>query len=113
MSNLKAFPTGGLYLLLFFLYLFGPLAVMIVTAFNSSSFPRISPWECLTSDWFFKLFEDETLIAGLGNSFVIGIGVVLVAVPVGLAHEAGKRRIGSHGHHNHVRGLAACHWNFF
>ena len=96
MSNLKAFPTGGLYLLLFFLYLFGPLAVMIVTAFNSSSFPRISPWECLTSDWFFKLFEDETLIAGLGNSFVIGIGVVLVAVPVGLAAAIVLSQVGPH-----------------
>ena len=96
MSNLKAFPTGGLYLLLFFLYLFGPLAVMVVTAFNSSSFPRISPWECLTSDWFFKLFEDETLIAGLGNSFVIGIGVVLVAVPVGLAAAIVLSQVGPH-----------------
>lgn len=96
MSNLKAFPTGGLYLLLFFLYLFGPLVVMVITAFNSSSFPRISPWECLTSDWFFTLFDDETLIAGLGNSFIIGVGVVLVAVPVGLAAAIVLSQVGPH-----------------
>jgi spermidine/putrescine transport system permease protein len=31
----------GLYLLLFFAYLFGPLVIMSITAFNSSSFPRV------------------------------------------------------------------------
>jgi len=77
--------VGGLYLLLFFVYLFGPLLVMVATAFNSSSFPRISPWDCLTADWFVELFHDEKLLTGLGNSMIIGFGVVLVAVPIGLA----------------------------
>lgn len=77
--------SAGLYLLLFFTYLFGPLIVMVITAFNSASFPRVAPWECLTSGWFQKLAADDRLLEGIGTSLIIGAGVVLVAVPIGLA----------------------------
>ena len=40
----------GFYILLFFSYLFGPLAVMSFTVFNSSEFPSISPWNCVTGE---------------------------------------------------------------
>ena len=75
---------GG-YLLLFLAYLFGPLVIMSITAFNSSAFPRISPWECLTFEWFVRLFQDQRLMQGLRSSVMIGIGVVLLAVAMGLA----------------------------
>ena len=81
-------PTAlipGLYLTLFFAYLFGPLIIMVITAFNSSTFPRVSPWECFTTDWFGKLASDDKLLSGLGNSLLIGVGVVCVAIPIGLA----------------------------
>lgn len=75
----------GAYLLLFFAYLFGPLVIMAITAFNSSSFPRISPWECLTFEWFGRLVQDQRLMQGLKNSLVIGAGVVVLSVAIGLA----------------------------
>lgn len=70
---------------IFFLYLFGPLVVMGVTAFNSSPFPRVTPFECFSVEWFGALAADETLMSGLANSVAIGIGVVVLAVPLGLA----------------------------
>jgi spermidine/putrescine transport system permease protein len=73
------------YLLLFFAYLFGPLIIMSVTAFNSSAFPRMIPWECLTFEWFGKAANDTRLKWGLQNSAVIGAGVVLLSVTLGLA----------------------------
>ncbi|MGG7567687.1 ABC transporter permease [Rhodovulum sp. DZ06] len=85
---------SALYLLLFFTYLFGPLAVMAMTAFNSASFPRISPWDCLTTDWFSKLAADERLLEGIGNSVVIGFGVVCIAVPIGLAAAITLSQVG-------------------
>lgn len=75
---------GG-YLLLFFTYLFGPLVIMSITAFNSSAFPRVAPWECLTFEWFVRLVEDARLMQGLRNSVIIGLGVVVLAVAIGLA----------------------------
>lgn len=84
-SSLLARGLTGLYLLAFFGFLFGPLFIMVVTALNSSSFPRISPWDCLTFEWFAKLAADERLHSGLLNSLVIGIAVVVLSVALGLA----------------------------
>ncbi len=69
----------------FFLYLFGPLIIMSVTAFNSSAFPRVSPFECFSVEWFNVLVNDDKLMLGLRNSLFIGLGVVLISVPIGLA----------------------------
>ena len=74
-----------LFVLGFFAFLFGPLILMSITAFNSSAFPRVSPWECFSVEWFRVLSEDARLLEGLRNSIVIGIGVVCLSVPLGLA----------------------------
>ncbi len=49
----------GFYLVLFFGFLFGPLLVMGVTAFNTPSYPQAWPIEGFTLDWFAKLFQDD------------------------------------------------------
>ncbi|MDD9821938.1 MAG: ABC transporter permease [Gammaproteobacteria bacterium] len=76
---------AALFVLGFFAYLFGPLIIMGVTAFNSSAFPRMSPFECFTVEWFDVLANDAKLVEGLRNSLFIGVGVVLLAVPLGLS----------------------------
>ena len=79
----KYFVIG--FVIMFFAYLFGPLLLMSVSAFNSSAFPRVSPFECFTVEWFNVLAQDKTLMEGLRNSLIIGFGVMLIAVPMGLA----------------------------
>lgn len=73
------------FVLCFFAYLFGPLILMSITAFNSSAFPRVTPWECFSVEWFNVLVQDATIMTGLKNSLIIGAGVVVLAVPIGLA----------------------------
>ena len=75
----------GLYLLAFFAFLFGPLAVMGVTAFNTSAYPQVAPFEGFTLHWFADLARDDDLMRGLANSLRIGALVVLLSVPLGLA----------------------------
>ncbi len=75
----------GFYIFLFFLYLFGPLAVMSVTAFNTPAYPQAIPFESFTLEWFVKLWNHRAMMEGLRNSFIIGLGVVALSVPVGLA----------------------------
>lgn len=77
--------SSRLFVFLFFAYLFGPLLIMSVSAFNSASFPRISPWECFTVEWFDVLLNDNRLMSGLQNSIIIGLGVVCLSIPLGLA----------------------------
>lgn len=75
----------GFYVAVFFAYLFGPLVVMGVTAFNTPNYPQAYPFQDFTLDWFRALIDDDDLMIGLQNSLVIGVGVVLIAVPIGLA----------------------------
>jgi spermidine/putrescine transport system permease protein len=87
----------GIYILVFFTYLFGPLIIMSFTAFNSAEFPAITPWECFSFRWFNEgkiaydgqhlagLFTDWRLHDGLISSLLIGAGVVCLSVPIGMA----------------------------
>lgn len=75
----------GFYLLIFFGYLFGPLIIMTITAFNTSEYPQIYPFNGFTLQWFEKLFADRDIMLGLKNAVIIGALVVAVSVPVGLA----------------------------
>lgn len=84
MASSTRFGTG-LYVTLFFLYLLAPMAVLTVSAFNSSAIPRVIPFEGFTLEWFRHLTQDEAMLYGLRNSLWIGLLVVLIAVPVGLA----------------------------
>lgn len=84
-SRLLLKGMTGFYLVIFFAYLFGPLILMSMSAFNSSEFPRVSPWECFTFEWFNVLLQDQKLVDGFINSLIIGAGVVVLSVALGLA----------------------------
>jgi len=75
----------GVYMVIFFAYLFGPLAVMGVTAFNTPNYPQAYPFESFTTRWFADLLRDRDMMEGLWKSLIIGAGVICLAVPVGLA----------------------------
>ena len=87
----------GVYIFIFLMYLFGPLIIMSLTSFNSAEFPAVTPWECFSWRWFQEgkiaydgqhlagLSTDWRLHDGLINSFIIGLGVVMLAVPIGMA----------------------------
>ena len=87
----------GIYIFIFLTYLFGPLLIMSVTAFNSAEFPSITPWECFSWRWFQEgkiaydgqhlagLSTDWRLHDGLIKSLIIGLGVVILSVPIGMA----------------------------
>ena len=75
----------GFYSALFFGFLFGPLIVMGMSAFNTPQYPQAYPIEGLTLEWFGVLFSDRGLMEGLRNSLIIGVMVVALSVPLGLA----------------------------
>ncbi|QIB34794.1 ABC transporter permease [Ancylobacter pratisalsi] len=75
----------AIYIAIFFLYLLGPLAVMGVSSFNTSQYPQVWPFEGFTLSWFSDLFADQDMMYGLQMSVWIGLLVVAISVPVGLA----------------------------
>lgn len=85
--------TAG-YALLFFVFLFLPLAVVALFAFNDAPYPA-PPWRGFTLDWFFGagsagqrtgLFSDGPLLASLWTSVVVAAWVTLLSVAVGTAN---------------------------
>ena len=79
------------YIFLFYFYLFAPLLVTVVLAFNDSMFPAL-PWNGFVLDWFFSpgpervgLFHDDLLLRSLGTSVHVGLLVAGMSVLVGTA----------------------------
>ena len=75
----------GAYLLLCVGCLFLPLGIMAAATFNTSRFPTVTPWMGFTLNWFSALWADQRMWQALGTSLLIGAGVIVVAVPLGLA----------------------------
>lgn len=78
-----------LYIGLFFLFLFAPLAVTCVLAFNDSSFPSL-PWKGFSLDWFLSagperigLLHDRSNLASILVSVKTALWVSALSVIVG------------------------------
>lgn len=73
------------YLVIFFVYLFAPLVVMSLAAFNAYQYPSVTQWQGWTLKWFGALADDTRMWQGVIHSLVIATGVILISLPLGLA----------------------------
>lgn len=81
------------YGLVFFFFLFLPLAVVAVFAFNDAPYPA-PPWNGFTLDWFTGgadstrrgLFADSAMLGSLWTSVVVAFWVTVLSVLVGTAN---------------------------
>ena len=81
------------YALLFLAFLFLPLVIVAVFAFNNAPYPA-PPWRGFTLDWFLGnaaasrvgLFADQALMGSLWTSLVVALWVTLLAVLIGTAN---------------------------
>ena len=90
-SSLARLATAG-YVAAFFAFLFVPLAVVALFAFNDANYPA-PPWRGFTLDWFLArggartgLLADAPLLKSLGTSVVVAGWVTLLAVLAGTAN---------------------------
>jgi spermidine/putrescine transport system permease protein len=70
------------YYLLFFCYIFLPLAVLVLYAFNTSEY-LTWPLQGMTLNWFHKAFDDSKLISALRNSVIIGLATTFFSTFIG------------------------------
>jgi len=81
------------YAVAFFAFLFLPLAVVAVFAFNDAPYPA-PPWRGFTLDWFVGhdgsgrtgLFADSAMLGSIWTSVVVACWVTLMSVLVGTAN---------------------------
>lgn len=93
---IRTLPSGktyrfgyAVYVALFYMFLFAPLLVTCVLAFNDSNFPGL-PWEGFTLDWFFAdqenrtgVFYDDRNLNAIYISFQTAIAVSLLSLILG------------------------------
>ncbi|ACS81356.1 ABC transporter permease [Maridesulfovibrio salexigens] len=77
------------FIILYFVFLFAPLVVTCVLAFNNSDFPSL-PWKGFTLDWFLSsgperigLFHDDQNLRSILTSFQTAFFVSILSVIVG------------------------------
>jgi len=77
------------YIGLFYLFLFAPLLITCVLAFNNSDFPAL-PWKGFSLDWFFSnsadrvgIFHDDANLASIWTSFKTAFCVAGLSLVVG------------------------------
>ncbi len=79
------------YVVVFYLFLFLPLAVVAVFAFNASAFPS-PPWKGFTVEWFFGtgalfgkpgVFRDGAMLEAIGTSLGVAAAVSVITVVLG------------------------------
>ena len=87
----------NLYFGVFFLYLFVPLGIMVLAAFNANNTPSATDWQGFTLDWFTGRFDDggnlevrgllqdARFLQGLWHSLLIALGVIVISIPLGLS----------------------------
>ncbi len=90
LPNSKSYTRGyQLYILLYFVFLFAPLAVTCLLAFNDSQFPAL-PWNGFTVEWFtadlpqrIGIFHDRNNLDAIWISFQTALCVALLSTLVG------------------------------
>jgi spermidine/putrescine transport system permease protein len=72
----------GVYLVLFFLYLFTPIGMAVVASFNDDRFVGV-PWRGFTLRWYEGIVDTPDLLASLRNSVVVGLAVATTSATLG------------------------------
>lgn len=76
-----------LYVGLVYLFLYAPIAVLIIFSFNSSKSRNV--WTGFTLDWYVRLFQNETIISSLLNTLLVAAVSSVIATVLGTMAAVG------------------------
>ena len=90
LRNTKVYKTSySLFIIAYFVFLFSPLLITCILAFNDSMFPSL-PWNGFTLDWFIGkgpekigIFNDAINLRSIAVSFRVAVFVSLFSTIVG------------------------------
>ncbi len=79
--------ANRIFTILIFVFLYIPMAVLIVASFNTGS--DLTKFESFTLNQYAELFRDEDLLALLGNSLLIAVLSTLISIGLGTVAAVG------------------------
>lgn len=80
--DVKRYPGLGPLTLLFFVYLYAPLAVIVVYSFNANRI--VGVWTHFTVDWYGAALNNAALMSALNTSLIIAAIATLVSTSIAL-----------------------------
>lgn len=78
------------YLCLVYVFLYTPIAVLMILSFNKAGMP--TAWTGFSTDWYGKLLESPKIIAAAKNSLIVAIASTLIATTLGTLLALGIER---------------------
>jgi spermidine/putrescine transport system permease protein len=77
----RPLPTSRIFLVLIFIFLYAPIALLIVFSFNSTKSRTV--WSGFTFDWYVQLFRDSTILSSLWTTLTVSVFAALIATVAG------------------------------
>lgn len=86
--------TSKLYIICIFIFLYAPIATLIVLSFNDSK--TRAKWGGFSIKWYIRLFQDEVILQALSNTLILAFSSALIATIIGtiacIAMDSMKKR---------------------
>lgn len=80
---MRAWSLIRLYTIAVYIFMFAPVAVVLLLAFNDSQFGGF-PIEGISLRWFEKLYENEAIMRAFETSFILGLFTAAIATTLGV-----------------------------
>jgi spermidine/putrescine transport system permease protein len=77
------------YCVLIYLFLFLPIAVIIINSFNATTSKPYLSWKGFTLLWYVKLFQNTSLLQAFQNTIVIAVTSTILSVCIGTIAAVG------------------------
>ena len=90
-------PGLGAHLGAFYLFLYLPIAVLVVLSFNRAGLPTV--WTGFSTEWYGKLADNQAVLRAALNSLIVAAATTLLATALGTALASAS---------NPAAGLAPC-----
>ena len=88
---MKMKPAAKIYTALIFLFLFAPIAILLVFSFNATK--SLSVFSDFSFKWYRELFRDEETLRALQNTLVLAVTASIVSTAMGTAAAVGIYRL--------------------
>lgn len=81
--KLPIWPLLRTYTILVYVFMFAPILVVLLLAFNASQFGGF-PIDGFSFRWFIKLYENEAIVRALRTSLLLGALTAIIATTLGI-----------------------------
>ncbi len=88
---MKMKPAAKIYTALIFLFLFAPIAILLVFSFNASK--SLSVFSDFSLKWYRELFRDGETLRALQNTLVLAVAASILSTAMGTAAAVGIHKL--------------------